>query len=528
MLKGTTIIELTDVKSGEVKVVKEENYITNAISDLCQPILRNQDTLLSTYFREEKIVNVEALLRGLLLFGSNLGDNPNDYFPPSSARMIGHGGSMTYAGSDLSMGSFNVGQSDLTSPNERSYVWDFTAEQANGVINSVCLTTQIGGQIGYGSETKPERDSTALKSFSNILKSRLRVETNSSVPALERVPVFLSLMSDYLLTFNAAAFVLGELKFQKFHLNTKKVDIFKRFPSISSAEAWQRGCNFVGETYTSKEEVVIPYPSNFSKAGTNFGTAQDGKFLYIVEPSNLQESVANNAWVPNATIKILKIDLHTLEYEVLSVTNTTGKHLAMRINSAYMGSACHTFGVCNGYLFARSWAQTGGVEVSELFAINLSNNSDVRQIADRSGKTLIVGFDSNNASTPFTMTIQGKVCFSTESYRPNQGTSGQNKNVMAVVSTNDFIVNYYASPIVSIFSVDSAFVSNSQHAKLLPTDNKLYYVVEERQSDGSTNESLFNVHVYPNALMTINNLQSPIEKTPAQTMRVTYKIVKEE
>ena len=213
MLKGITTIELTDIESGEVNVVQEENFITNALPRLCQPILRNQDTLATTLFRSEGGISTEALLRGLLLFDSNLGESPNTVIPPLGVKMVGHGGEGTYAGSDLTLGSFNSNQSDLVSPNERTYVWDFTAEQANGIINSVCLTTQVGGQIGYGSNMKPERSASSLKQFSNITKSKMRVVSNAASNPRTRMPVYLSFTNDEMIFFNVDRFTLGELVF---------------------------------------------------------------------------------------------------------------------------------------------------------------------------------------------------------------------------------------------------------------------------------------------------------------------------
>ena len=39
MLKGTTIIEMTDVHTGKKEVVEKHNMITNAVSNLFQPSL---------------------------------------------------------------------------------------------------------------------------------------------------------------------------------------------------------------------------------------------------------------------------------------------------------------------------------------------------------------------------------------------------------------------------------------------------------------------------------------------------------
>ena len=528
MLKGQTIIELTDIVSGDVKVIKEDNFITNAFRDLCQPILKNQDTIFSTAFRDEAGVTTESIFRGLLLFDKNLGENPNNYFASADTRMIGHGGAITYTGSDISLGSFNSNQSDLTSPNERMYVWDFTSEQANGIINSICLTTQVGGQIGTGSQTKSEGTTAVLKPFSNINKSKIRGVYNTTLQSpMNRMPVYLSFANDYLLLFDVARFSTGLLAFYKVDLSSRKVDVFKRFLPIQVLDASNRNLNVVGAGYTNVTEETISIPSGFS-TGANFGMAQDGKYLYLTSGTASNESNESSAWAPGTSISILKIDLENLTSEVLSVTNTTGASLAIRAASSAFPYGCFTFGVSNNYLFARSWVASNGAEVADLFAINLANNTTVVKVKDRVGKEKIVGISARPNSTPFMMTIKGKIAFTDRSARPNEYTgSPSSHSMVCLVSTDSFIVEYLEASIESVFTTGMLTHFNSTYSKAFPTDNQLYYCVEDRGGEYTSTEATYNVNVYPNALMTINNLQTPIEKTASQTMRVTYKIMKE-
>lgn len=528
MLKGITTIELTDIKSGEVKKIEETNFVTNAFRDISQPILKNQDTIFGLVFRDEGGLTTEAALRGLLLFDKNLGENANNYFPPANAKMIGHGGAITYTGSDISLGSFNTNQSDVISANERTYVWDFTAEQANGIINSVCLTTQAGGQVGYGSLTKSEATSAVLKPFTNMIKSRIRATHNSIQAPVNRVPVYMNFKDDYLLLFDALKLSTGSLTFYKVNLGSSTADIFKRFNNLSFIDVNNRNTNLVGDTYTSITEEIKTLPSEFSTGGY-YGLAQDGKYLYITSGSNSQESNVANAWAAGTTISILKIDLETLSHEVLTVTNTSGEPLAIRVANSTYTSGCYTFGVTNGYLFARQWVANAGAEVAKLFAINLANNTDVVLVKDKVGKETTVGVSHIPQATPFTMTLKGKVAFATKANKPNDYTyTGSNVyGSLGVVSTESFTAEYYGCSSESLFTPGSLSSSNSSFSKIFATDNPLYFCTEERSGEYSSAESTFYVHVYPNVLMTINNLSSPIEKTPSQTMRVTYKIVKE-
>ena len=51
MLKGKMTIELTDVNTGEVNVIKEENMVTNALANIFAPLghLVNADTIYNSY-----------------------------------------------------------------------------------------------------------------------------------------------------------------------------------------------------------------------------------------------------------------------------------------------------------------------------------------------------------------------------------------------------------------------------------------------------------------------------------------------
>ena len=52
-LKGHTIIELTDINTGEVSVVEDTNFVTTALEELCQPVFKSQFTLETAAFRRE-------------------------------------------------------------------------------------------------------------------------------------------------------------------------------------------------------------------------------------------------------------------------------------------------------------------------------------------------------------------------------------------------------------------------------------------------------------------------------------------
>lgn len=525
-MKGKTIIELTDINTGEVSVTEDDNFITNALNDICQPILRNQDAISTMVFKEEGDCTIEALMKGMLLFSEKFDDNAAVYFPPETAKMVGHGGAITYAGSDLSMGSFNTNQSILTGETERTYVWDFTAEQANGVINSICLTTQCGGVIGHGSDYPAEETNASLKPFSNIIKSAILAKWADIPQPYGRVPVYLDFKNDCLIFCDFSRFSLGQALFYKFSLNSKEADIFNTIPQATLSPYWTGALNVIGHGYSNVEAITFELPADFG-TGTYFGLAQDGHYLYVTSRLPSNEQSESNAWASGNVIKILKINLETFENEVLSVTNTTGVSLAIRASYAAMAGAGYTFGVSSGYLFAREWVSTAGDAVAELYAINLNDNTDVKKIQTVDGKTKLVGVQVIQIATPFLMSIQGRVAFVGKGNLPNYSAGTTTPlSILQCASPSDFKVKYLDTASASLFSQGTMIPGTSIGTRCYPSSDGLYFGVERRTS-GNATETVNYVNVVPNPLMTINNLTAPVEKTPAQTMRITYKLIKE-
>lgn len=518
-LKGKTIIEMTDVRTGQVTTFEDENFITNALSDICQPILGRHDGLKTTTFVKEGVCSVEALMRGLLLFDSTLSNDPSRYFPEKEVRMIGHGSDITYSGSDLTFGSFNENQSDTESESERTYVWDFTSEQANGIINSICLTTQTGGYIGYGTESNFDVQASD-RQVSGIMKAALFNVGATQVSREQRVPLYLCFSGDYLVELDASSLTTNTVKFTKTKLSTSEVDIFKQFRANSSFEGSDKNYTYIGSTYTDSEEFEVDITTLGS--GTIVGLALDGKHLYITQKQSSSESNVSGAWAANTTISIVRVDLETFSATSYTVTNTTGVALGIRTNVSTLVHGGFTFGVSNGYLFARSWESAAGANKCKLYAINLSDNSDVRQITSKSGAENIVGLDALTTAAPFSLTFQGKITFNGAASNAHTATMNP---YMLCADALTFTLMSYCTPISGLRTLGGTV--NTNVSRPVSTDNPLYHVVEHRGGSGSGSPRIYAC-IVPNVLMTINNLASPVEKTSAQTMRIIYKITKAE
>lgn len=160
MLKGTSKIELFDAKTGKlVKSVQRDNLVTNAVKGLLNGI--SQAALAagsSSNIRQAHnyVLNQIAsepykkLYGGLLVFGEHIDNaNANKIIPTASEmrKYIGGG----YQGSSPTgslLGSINTSESEL-GDGYAKFVWDFTTQQCNGNIASICLTSDVGGNGGF-------------------------------------------------------------------------------------------------------------------------------------------------------------------------------------------------------------------------------------------------------------------------------------------------------------------------------------------------------------------------------------------
>jgi hypothetical protein len=95
---------------------------------------------------------------GLFLFDQSIPTTSR--YMPAGTKMVGNG-SYKYSNSGVltEMGSYNEIESHA-SQNSFTQVYDFSTQQANGVIGSVCLTTDVGGYVGYGFSTSEQTLST--------------------------------------------------------------------------------------------------------------------------------------------------------------------------------------------------------------------------------------------------------------------------------------------------------------------------------------------------------------------------------
>lgn len=141
MLKGHTLIELTDAATGAVERIEDTNMLTNALDYLLNDNLCGHHNFPSDH-PELCFPIVRQLLGGILLFPENINEDAELIIPPTAP--VGYGGDSTDAKDDARMGTYNLIESGEVTGGYK-HVWDFSTSQANGNISCVCLTHRLAG-----------------------------------------------------------------------------------------------------------------------------------------------------------------------------------------------------------------------------------------------------------------------------------------------------------------------------------------------------------------------------------------------
>ena len=142
MIHGHTRITLRNPFSGHItKDVEFENTFQPAV-------LQNFTFGLGEDLHGFPSYDWTDLVGGILLFEDAI-EGGNNVYMPSSNRMIGNGAyGISNSSEPNELGSYSSESS--AGPTAITQVYDFATNQANGTINCVCLTSKMGGEIGYG------------------------------------------------------------------------------------------------------------------------------------------------------------------------------------------------------------------------------------------------------------------------------------------------------------------------------------------------------------------------------------------
>lgn len=456
---GTTRIELTDVRTGAREVYEKHNMVTNALRDIFKPL-----GLCCRPYRyfHDFVPYYSKLLGGILCFDTEIDENPDNYYAPVNANLIGCAAYGTQNNTrNTFRGGFNTTESEVNLTDRYvKYVYDFATSQANGTIASVCLTHLNGGFTSYGSKN-------AVYNTSYPLMQSIAEDTLQYVK-----PDFTGANTSS--KYSGMTVGTSEMIFLIDHANDcvlyfKVVD--KNHIHIIKRRAFLKSVSILDNEYSRKpliEEITLDdleTALRIGYCGYNYDPVTD--CLYICTASNFSTAV-------NQSVLVTEIKLDTWRIKQYEVTNTTD--VTLNTNGMW------AFFVTEGYLFLKGYNSP-----YDLYKLELANPANVVKF-----KRTNVG---NITAVP-KFVINGRIYFENH----------QEQLLIADTHTNEIMPPECQS-----------FFNTNHQLNVTPVRNEplLYF------ADYGT-WSTSGWHMMCNYLATINNLDTPVTKTADKTMKITY------
>lgn len=476
MLKGETIIELTDVKSGKVEVHKDTNMVTNALTDIINMPMKMM-RYYNAYESDDKFFPViSKLIGGVVLFPDTLEEDADSYYAPYNVDATGFAGAVVNSGTNKRRGSRNENETeritdDQGHPIGYKFVWDFATSQANGDIACVCLTHPTAGYNWYGCDDGTGRN-VLISEFSEDTTSQ-SVQLSNSRPCVVGTWRYMDPDTGCIYSVQNRSDGKG-WDFYKSNM-VNGVSPVKLFDNRT---AWDRATK---DSNNYRYAFTAPLPEkadtsefwNLVNNGGSVGICPWKKdWLYLVCCTGNSSGTAKVAWA--------KINMKTGEW-------TEGLWSAV---SAFLSAPADRM-VANGdYVYILSNNKKG------FYKININNPADVSLIAAPDGFTLADALINK---------------------LPNGVIIGSNYYM-----ANDVIWKC-ANGRVGVTDTNHAAVGNGPYMIGGSFDNsKISYSSNYR--DNITRRLI----LCPQYLATINNLSQPVTKTADKTMKITYTITETE
>lgn len=162
-LKGHAEIELRDASGKVTDRFSEDNLVTNFWPSYAKPLGNaNRGIYVNGIDPAEPF---KSLFGGILLLGSTLEEDADNFQAPLTVEMVGNGAHDTVSNDQVTeLGSFNAAESGFNAEGTSyTFVYDFTTSQANGYIRAIALTNPVLGYIGMGNRHSGQRKTTRRK-----------------------------------------------------------------------------------------------------------------------------------------------------------------------------------------------------------------------------------------------------------------------------------------------------------------------------------------------------------------------------
>lgn len=529
-LKGHTRIELTNVETGEVEVHEDNNMITNALSKL----LGNYGIFCNNPLGEalgglNLSDTIMRLTGGLMLFDTAIEENPEIINAPVGVSVVGCGSAEAYSGANIMAGSYNSEESGYTEDGGYKHVWDFSTSQANGNIACASLTTNAGGKItegtypfssdyfwGVGSNKNNEvlftyNDVAKRVKFYNDVTSGKYILFADGINNRLYIPATKEEVAPYRHTGTSTT---DYENFKKSIFYKKSIDIdFYRF-GFGNFSIFDSNYpdNTVGSDKDYLGSITVEMPDGLKNILTqeilntsglywNVQTLADENNIYLI--LRYRNSNTGNILV-GESIYIWEINSETFESNYYSVKNLTDE--AFYINSPLTDVFEN---LPRSMLISGDTIIFYGATTRKIYLVSKTTNATYT-LTTPDGEEYV----SNLAEHSYGYSANGKIIIQTS-------TTSNTKSRCGVIDTNTKHITFKNIEFNNL--IGNTHSSVSSYYKYLKVKGKHYCIFIYYSSPYSGITLYFD----PTLLVTINNLETPVQKTSAQTMKVTYVLTQE-
>lgn len=470
-LKGTTVIELTNVKTGEVERYEEHNLITKALEYMHQPIGALKSPAAITHDGYEPAY--PSLLGGLVLWDSTIAESDTIVTQPHGVKMIGCASyDQVNTTTSPRRGSYNATESYFTnSSTEKSmkFVFDFTTSQANGTIKCVSLTNWKSGWNGFGGNDDGNDYQGTRNNYNNYMG-----HDGTTSYWFEA-----SLTHPY-----GRTFLIDpdeDVFYQISSLSTSTITIAKRRANIHQKSVFRSQYH----VHDLVENFAITLPTTLSGTNTyvcNYDP-KTGLLYVIVSPS--ASSVAGSG-----TFYVIAVDIAARTATVHTMKNPLSSTLY--VSPQYM--VCHDGYLYYGYYdtnYVRKISLADSTYSSIYTRFTITSNRSFFFLANE--MIYFRGARTINSNTYYAVVMLDPVAETVEYTGENYYPEGYNGYYYQPVPLKGYPLYYY------------------------------YFYTYSANSDGSGGSTAY-LWLNTRYLATINNLSREIEKTSDKTMKITYTI----
>ena len=549
-LRGHTKIELTDVNTGEVEIYEDDNMVTNALNSFfwskgffVNKYLAERDNNSSDEDWHYRGYTPRQFTAGLLLFDQFIEEDPKNTVPPGGAVMVGRGSDMAYTGDDKTLGSYNINESGRIYNNYGyKYIWDFSTNQGNGEIKSVCLTTMSGGIYGTGNTSDYPNFTVPNDAFkggflyglpcpSDAYNLNFNINTGE-VLSLKNADDFNNYFPKYYYKTPPEESIIktGTIYFKKTRLPVNETSIFDFHTDNltnriieDNIPVYLKGFKDIIPDYTDGTYYYYPYYKITRDEEDNayfmFNYHTHSSFI-----SNYS-SVTKSFKPGDVLCYVWKINLKTLEVgDVITLKNTTGSIITKSaiLYGSHNSTNCSTVTASNdkGHLLSKIHIVNDKAIIS--YTGSDTNYPNIFTAIDLNDQSLIFHFKSiankDKEDAP-PLKWSGEMHYINKnsyvlSNKLYMRASNYSESYYLVLDLKNYTISKYNS---------NLYINASVTSNMKEVANNILYCF-----NNNPDNSYLYLKYFPTPLVTINNLPQIITKTTSQTMKVTYTIVDDE